>query len=379
MKVLLIHADLEGGGPQRVLRRLVLWADRTKFEVGLCYIPLKFKISAALIDEIKFAKTRLFLLRGKHPLLDPRFFFSLVSAVRRFSPDVINFHTASMAIVGAPLRYIYPRAKFVYSDHTPIDNIGSPWLSRWQYPTLKFSLRKMDGIIFVSAEVQNIFKKLFQLTHPKMSIIHPGIEIPTIEEIRQMREKTRKYLGVSDYEILVGGIGMLEKRKGFHDLLMAFSKVASSRRFPLKLVLFGDGPEYPNLKEMANCLGISDKAIFTGYWNGVSLEALAALDIYVHPSYMEAMSAALIEAAACGLPLVASKVGGNTSIVDSGNNGYLFECGDISELSQSLNLLINKSLDERRQMGRLSRTKAQSYSVEKMVKKYEEFWLSIVA
>jgi glycosyltransferase involved in cell wall biosynthesis len=102
-------------------------------------------------------------------------------------------------------------------------------------------------------------------------------------------------------------------------------------------------------------------------------EAYQYADIFVLTSLSEGMPSVILEAMGCGLPIVASNVGGNNEIVEEGKNGYLVEGDDTDTLAQRLVTLIN---DEalRQEMGRHSRELALRYDWKRIMQQYDELY-----
>jgi glycosyltransferase involved in cell wall biosynthesis len=153
--------------------------------------------------------------------------------------------------------------------------------------------------------------------------------------------------------------GRLYQLKGVHDLVQAVGEIAG--RTPVKLVLAGstDDREYVNgLRAAADRLGVSDQIEFAGILNARQLLAeYARASVLVLPSYQETAPMVIQEAMACGVPVIATRVGGIRYQVDDGESGYLLKPGDVAGLSDRLfRLLSNDEL--RQKAGQNARSKA---------------------
>jgi len=115
----------------------------------------------------------------------------------------------------------------------------------------------------------------------------------------------------------------------------------------MKLAIVGDGPVLQSLQAESETLGIRQDCVFALSTNQVA-EWLRAMDIFVLPSLSEALSNALMEAMACGCPVVASNVGGNPELVWDGERGLLFESGDADALASALQNLIEDDARRKR-------------------------------
>lgn len=163
-------------------------------------------------------------------------------------------------------------------------------------------------------------------------------------------------------------IGRLSPQKGVDSLLQAFASVA--RKLPdLLLDIIGDGPQKASLIKMAEDLKVKDKVIFHGTVQQPE-PLLTASRIFVLPSRSEGLSNALLEAMACGLPVVATNVGGNIDLIRTGQNGLLVEKDSPDHLAGAIEkLLIDPALADR--LGQAARnTIVADYGMEPVTLKY---------
>jgi glycosyltransferase involved in cell wall biosynthesis len=134
-------------------------------------------------------------------------------------------------------------------------------------------------------------------------------------------------------------LGELGRRKGTHDLLLAFSRIAADRP-RMRLVCAGDG-DIDGSRALAAQLGIQDRAAFPGWLEADRKRAaLAGATIFALPSYAEGMPMALLDAMAWGIPVVTSTVGGIPQVVQNELNGLLVTPGDIDAIAAALVRLV---------------------------------------
>jgi glycosyltransferase involved in cell wall biosynthesis len=153
----------------------------------------------------------------------------------------------------------------------------------------------------------------------------------------------RKYgIKLSDY--VVGFVGSLDSShtfKGVNYLITAISKIADQR---VKALIVGDGNLKIKYREMADKLGLGDRVVFTSYICDELLpEHYNLFDIFILPSInkSEAFGLVLIEAMACGKPLIASNLKGVRSVVIPGDNGFLVEPQNAQDIAEKIKLLIS--------------------------------------
>ena len=167
--------------------------------------------------------------------------------------------------------------------------------------------------------------------------------------------------------------GVLIYRKGLHVLLQAFKQVASS--VPSARLLLVGSPENPSyvheLKSMVELLGIEEKVEFI---DEVSQRELAGLmqayRAFVLPSLSEGLGRVILEAMACGKPVIGSKVGGIIEVIEEGQTGFLIPPGDVEALAERLTWILTHP-EEAGTMGRRAREFARGFfSKDSYVKNY---------
>jgi L-malate glycosyltransferase len=145
-----------------------------------------------------------------------------------------------------------------------------------------------------------------------------------------------------------------------------------------RLVMVGDGSERPNAEHRARCLGISEHCAFVGKQPNI-VDYLSASDVLLLPSEQESFGLAALEAMACEVPVIASRVGGIPEVVTDGETGYLSELGDVEKMSEDAARLLRDG-DLRREMGARARSSAVSrYSTDLVIPQYIEFYERVLA
>jgi sugar transferase (PEP-CTERM/EpsH1 system associated) len=172
--------------------------------------------------------------------------------------------------------------------------------------------------------------------------------------------------------IMIGTVGRIQPVKDQATLLHAFARMVTQRaelRPRLRLLVVGDGPLLGELKALAATLNIADLTCFPGALGDVP-QVLRALDVYVLPSLNEGISNTILEAMACGLPVVATGVGGNLELVEDGAYGRFFTPRDVSALCD---LLLHYALDAPLREAHscaARRIALERYSLDTMVARY---------
>jgi len=224
----------------------------------------------------------------------------------------------------------------------------------------RFMLQGCDRIVGVSQSLIDAVIKIG--LHPdKLSVISNGVDIKRFRPISpQYRQDIILY------------VGSLIERKGLKFLLSALPSVFQA--FPnYHLLIVGEGPQYPTLKQMSSSLGIADKVMFLGFQPHDQVRSLMQqAKLLVLPSTEEAQGVVLLEALACGTPVVASRVGGIPEVITS-DVGVLVPCADTDALSEAISSILSDT-DRWLNMSEQARARAEKlYSWDQIAKQ----WISV--
>ena len=242
----------------------------------------------------------------------------------------------------------------------------------FRYRTLeRVSMRSLHFAISVSEATKRNWVQRCRLDgayQSRVSVIHNGIDLDQWTRTRSVTE-AKAALGLDHATPVVGSIGRLDHAKGYSFLIESFVEILA--RIPrARLVIAGAGPLEEELKGLASARGIAHGVLFAGFIRDVRT-VLESFDVYAQPSLCEAHSFALLEAAGMGLPIVASRAGGNAETVIDGESGYIVPTKDAAALvSPLVELLSNPSLRER--MGTAGQQRVRSrFTIKQMCEKTE--------
>lgn len=173
-------------------------------------------------------------------------------------------------------------------------------------------------------------------------------------------------------------VGSLTSKKGFDILLRAF-RLVRQRAPDARLTIAGDGPERARLRELSSALGIADAVCFPGLVTGEAKASLfAAARVFVSSSRREPFANANLEAMAAGLPIVATRVGGNVEMVEDEVSGLLVEPEDPDALARAL-LRLMEDPRQAEVMGRAARMRAKEFAWDRMVERYEALYREVAS
>ena len=323
---------------------------------GLARYPGKHLLACAEGAEIMGAianpAVRIFPL-SFHGDMDLGFVHRLRGLIRTERPDLMHLHSRR----GDALSILAGRAEHMGMVHSR--RVDNP--PRWIDVHLKFPC--FERIITISEGIRRV---LLEAGVParKLVCIPSAVDTKRYQPGGDMAWFRSEFNLDSDIAS-IGVIAQWIPRKGHATLLDALPGVL--RRFPrIQVLLFGKGPLEADLRDSIQVRGLESWVRLAGFRTDLE-RVLPCLDLVVHPAWMEGLGVSLLETAACGVPILASRAGGIPEVVENGRNGYLLEPGDASTLThRMLELLTNPTLRE--ELGRAGRERIlQRFSLQNMV------------
>jgi L-malate glycosyltransferase len=177
---------------------------------------------------------------------------------------------------------------------------------------------------------------------------------------------------------VVGTLANLRPEKGIDDLLRAAALITQAGT-NAQFVIWGDGPQRAELEGLASQLGLRQAVRFAGHTTSAQ-DALKTLDIFVFPpTSNEGLSNALLEAMAVGLPVVATRTGGNTELVEQNRTGLLVSAGQPEELARAITRLIDEPALAVRLGERASEHVRSEYNMARMLARLEDFYRQVLS
>ena len=202
-------------------------------------------------------------------------------------------------------------------------------------------VHSLDRIVAATEHERQLLRQLFRVSPQKVAVIPLGVDLGRFEP--RSRAEARAALGLSQTARIVLAVGRIEPLKGFDILVRAIAEM--THREDVRLILVGGDArasvERARLLAVAAEVGVSDRVDLVG---AVPHERLAqyysAADVVAMPSFYESFGLVAIEAMACGVPVVASRVGGLTSTIADGRTGYLIAWRCPSPFAEKIDLLL---------------------------------------
>ncbi len=282
----------------------------------------------------------------------PIFMFTMIKKmldiIKKYGIDVINAHWA------IPPGFIATCTKRFHKRPIVITLYGAElWPaikknSRLMMWLIKYAINNADKVVGISDATCNAGVTISG--RKDIEILPDGIDTESFNPNVNGRGIRMKY-GLADSYHMIFSSGRMVERKGFRYLIEAMPYVLE--KFPdTKLIIGGDGPERKNLEHIAKKLGISEKVIFPGFIPDEDFpKYIKAADVFVLPSIVdssgdtEGSATILLEAMACGTPVVGTKVGGVPYAIKDGVGGFLVDEKNPYQLAEKIiNLLKNRKV-----------------------------------
>lgn len=321
------------GGAEQVVIRLAAALDRSRFEPFVCCLnePGKFAPQAerAGIEVLAFHK--------RHAV-DPPVVARLADTFRRRSVDVVHTHLWGANLWGRIAARLARVGRVVITEHS---------LDDWKRGHHFFIDRRLASsaheLIAVSQQVRDFYER-HSVGLGRWRVIYNGVD--TTRPVARGRGESYRALGIPEDSPVVGMLGRIVAAKAPEVFLEAIAIAA--RRVPaLRALVIGDGPLRGDAEKHSRRLGIAERTLFTGVREDVP-ELLAGMDVLAFSSTREGLSIAMLEAMAAGVPVVATNVGGNPELIESGVSGELVPVGDAQALATNIvEIVLDKRRSER--------------------------------
>lgn len=380
IRVLFVLGSMAGGGAERIVTHLVKHLNRDEFEarVGLLWRHGDY------LDQL--TANELVVTRVGHGWIQYRdqppwwkLLPSLVlvplqqrDLVRRFRPHIVVTATKSMNIAARFSLALSGRSRLKWvaregnNTGAMIDNESTTsFLRALQNFAVRTAYRRADRVVAISDGVGRGLSRRFGIDPKRVSTIYNAVDLAAV---KVRADEAPPHLPAEPFLVAAG---RLVPQKGFDILIRAFAATLAAR--PLSLVILGDGPERAALGELARSCGVERRVHFAGFVeNPWSYFARSAA--FVCSSRWEGFGNVIIEAMACGVPIVATDCDfGPREIIRQGQSGLLVPVED----AESLGRAVASVLDDRdlaHQIAEGAQQRAQDFDVANMTRAYEQLF-----
>ncbi|HMS82125.1 MAG TPA: glycosyltransferase [Nitrospira sp.] len=315
IKILYVALDLDLGGLQRIVSLLIEGLDRRRFEPVLCC----FDRGGVFYDRLHAEGISGCILSRRPGPFDAALLVNLIRYVRKNEIDVIHSQNACALYSG--LASLVTGVPVIHTDHGRL--VPDKKSAMWEDWIASFCVNTIVG---VSEELTAYLNTQLGIAMKKLKTIINGVDTDRFTPVTWERKIALRVLsGLATDDFVLGTVCRFDPIKNLPFMISCMPEIV--KRVPLaKLVIVGEGQIRQSLEEIVQALGMTDYVAIWPRHEDIE-QVLPQFDIYVCTSLSEGTSMTILEAMACGLPVVASAVGGNCSLVDS-TSGILFPLTD---------------------------------------------------
>lgn len=313
---------------------------------------------------------------NKPPGSSPQWLLRCWKLLRKLKPDIC--HSRNLNPLEAQLAAFFAGIKGrIHGEHGwDVNDLGGV---NEKYQKLRRYLKPfIHHYIALSSEAKEYLINKIRVPHQKISQICNGVDIT---KFSVMQPKTEYPTGFkSENSIIFGTVGRLAKVKNQSFLVKSFIalwQLNPEYRSRVKLIIVGDGELMPELKKLVKEAGAEDAIWLTGLRSDIP-ELMNLMDVFVLPSLAEGISNTLLEAMACGLPIIATNVGGNKDLIYPEHlQSHLVDVQNIEALRNSMAHYADNADALLKDSTLVRNHCVENFSIDSMVNKYNTLYQNV--
>ncbi len=243
-------------------------------------------------------------------------------------------------------------------------------------PITRFGIEQSDATTAISRYLRDATHETF-CTGCSIEVIYNFIDA---EYYHRAADQSLKRNLAPNGEKIILHVSTFRPVKRITDCIEVMARIRERSNLRARLIMCGDGPERADAEILAGRLGVSDCVEFVGKQPQSQIrDYLSVADLLLLPSLTESFGLSALEAMACEVPVLATRVGGLPEVVEDGECGYLFAVGDVQGMAETaIEILSDESHRER--LGRRGREIAVTrFATEKIIPQYEALYESVLA
>jgi len=299
--------------------------------------------------------------------------FQLKKIIDENDYDIIHCHTP-MGSVLARLAALKARKKgtqVIYTAHGFHFYNGAPWLNWFVYfPVEKLLSYVTDVLITMNYED---FHRAQSFHMKRLEYVHGiGLDLNKFK-VEKNKDIVRNELGLQPGDIFAISVAQLIKRKNHIVLIEAIKKLNNSR---MHLFICGDGIQYDMLKQKIEEYHLENQIHLLGFRKDI-YRLCASADLFLFASLQEGLPVAIMEAMACGLPIICSDIRGNDDLIDEGKGGFLVNPRDVDGFVDAIYCCLGHQANLV-EMKKYNLEKINNYSLQVVIKEVTDIYLSLI-
>ena len=360
--ILHVVHSLHGGGTERTLVALLQALDPDRFRHKVVTLRAAGSLAASLPDHVA---CRPLGIVGRSRLAWVR----LAGLTRAYRATIVHARNTGCWPDAIAASLLTPRARLVLGHHGLESDRG---FSRRQARWARLASRMGARFTTVSEAGLRELADGARVPVDHIDLLRNGVNLNKFAPLDcDSRRQTRAALGLADDALLVGTVGSLTPIKEQCRLVRAVARAAPALP-ELRLWIIGQGPLRAELVRLVHAEGVADRVRFLGWREDVAA-LLGCMDIYTCSSASEGMNNALLEAMACGVPIIATSVGDNAVLVRDGREGLVVRPGEDKALTDAL-VTLGRSRAHRKRLGEAAGARARQFDFSDAVHRYETYY-----
>jgi glycosyltransferase involved in cell wall biosynthesis len=363
IKILFIIPHLDRGGSERMITNLCNNLNRKKFDITLLLIVAEGEYLHLIHDDIKIIDLRINKNDGtlKNTI---KCLIKIPEILRKDKPNIVMSTITHINIIMAIIKCFQTKhICFIARESNILSYITKqdPFYLRVLYFLL---YKKFVRIIAQSKDMKEDMVKNYSVPDNRITIINNFID----DEYINIKLNERETINMPCNKINLLSVGRLEFQKGYDLLLDSFSKFPDKNRF--HLTILGKGIHEKDIRSQIKVLALDNYVTLLGFSSN-PYKYMAKADIFISSSRFEGFPNVVIEALACGLPVIANNYqGGINEILDNHELGYIINIEDSVEFHKAIDKCIEKDRAKIRIVAR------NRYSKNSIIKHYETLFIN---
>ncbi len=373
IKVLHIITELNIGGAERMLEKLVLGMDREKFEnivismtdTGPLGLNIKNKGLEVIALDMDFGKPSFFK------------FLKLINIIKKKKPDVVQtwlYHADLMGLMAGKMAMVRKIVWGLRCSDMEFENYG---FLTGMTVKLNARLSRLPDLILVNSEKGRQVHQGLGYSTPKMKMVPNGFDTNFFRPDALEKKAFRQEIGVDQNAFIVGHVARFDPQKDFETFFRAAGIIAQKVESAV-FVLAGKGVDDSNkeIKQMISNNALADNVILLGSRENIE-KLYVGLDCLILSSvFGEGFSNTIAEAMSCCVPCVVTDVGDSAYIVD--DFGFVARPRDFAGLAEGVEKLSQMGIEQRQKIGVAARKRIKdNFSLEKIVDIYQDIYTKL--
>lgn len=299
--------------------------------------------------------------------LDLGLLWRVAGIMQREGADLLHVHSRRGADYWGGLAARAARVPAVLTRR--VDNPERPWAARRKY-------RLYHRVVAISEGIRQVLVAE-GVDRARLTVIPSAVDTDLFRPDPAARKRLEKEFAVPPGAPVLAMAAQFIPRKGHDVLLNALPQVLAA--YPeARVLLFGQGPLEDHVATRVRAEGLADRVSLWGFRADLD-RVLPGVDLVIHPARMEGLGVILLQAAACGVPVVASRVGGIPDAVQHGETGILVAADDATSLAHEIVSVLARP-EQLATLGRNARQRAKTvFSIPRMAASYRALYREIAA